>query len=79
MAGHTPGPWGWFGNANSNSLYLATTHSGRRYVMGFTPAASQTLQSEAVPPCVPDVEAVRDQQGEGAALRASILRAGDDA
>ena len=32
---HTPGPWAWFGNANSNSLYLATTHSGRRYVMGF--------------------------------------------
>lgn len=33
--GHTPGPWAWFGNAGSNSLYLATTHSGRRYVMGF--------------------------------------------
>ncbi|TCM21525.1 hypothetical protein EDF56_101189 [Novosphingobium sp. PhB165] len=32
---HTPGPWGWFGNANSHSLYLATKHSGRRYVMGF--------------------------------------------
>lgn len=32
---HTPGPWAWFGNANSNSLYLATTHSGRQYVMGF--------------------------------------------
>lgn len=32
---HTPGPWAWFGNAGSNSLYLATTHSGRRYVMGF--------------------------------------------
>lgn len=35
MSGHTPGPWAWFGNAGSNSLYLATTHSGRRYVMGF--------------------------------------------
>lgn len=34
-ATHTPGPWSWFGNAGSNSLYLATTHSGRRYVMGF--------------------------------------------
>lgn len=32
---HTPGPWEWFGNARSNSIYLATTHSGRRYVMGF--------------------------------------------
>src|SRR5690554_1321081 len=31
----TSGPWAWFGNVNSNSLYLATTHSGRRYVMGF--------------------------------------------
>lgn len=30
----TPGPWGWFGYPNS-SFYLATQHSGRRYVMGF--------------------------------------------
>lgn len=34
-AKHTPGPWKWFGNAVSNSVYLATTHSGRRYVMDF--------------------------------------------
>lgn len=34
-AKHTPGPWKWFGNANSNHVYLATTHSGRRYVMDF--------------------------------------------
>lgn len=33
--GHTPGPWAWFGNARNNEVYLATTHSGRRYVMGF--------------------------------------------
>lgn len=33
---HTPGPWAWFGNARSNSLYLATVHGGRRYVMDFT-------------------------------------------
>lgn len=32
---HTPGPWQWFGNASSNSVYLATTHSGRRYIMDF--------------------------------------------
>lgn len=32
---HTPGPWKWFGNASSNHVYLATTHSGRRYVMDF--------------------------------------------
>lgn len=31
----TPGPWRWFGNVVHNSLYLATTHSGRRYVMSF--------------------------------------------
>lgn len=30
---HTPGPWAWMGN--QHDLYLATTHSGRRYVMGF--------------------------------------------
>ncbi|GAN72145.1 hypothetical protein ASY01nite_14320 [Acetobacter syzygii] len=31
----TKGPWAWFGNAGSNSVYLATNHSGRRYVMQF--------------------------------------------
>lgn len=31
----TAGPWFWYGNAGSKSLYLATTHSGRRWVMGF--------------------------------------------
>ncbi|MGQ3040586.1 MAG: hypothetical protein ACT6TH_15135 [Brevundimonas sp.] len=30
---HTPGPWAWMGGPHG--LYLATTHSGRRYVMGF--------------------------------------------
>lgn len=35
MSGHTPGPWAWFGNARHNEVYLATVHSGRRYVMGF--------------------------------------------
>lgn len=35
LEGTTPGPWAWFGNADNFSLYLATTHSGRRYVMGF--------------------------------------------
>jgi hypothetical protein len=33
---HTPGPWGWFGSTrNGNSIYLATVHGGRRFVMGF--------------------------------------------
>lgn len=30
---HTPGPWGWFGT--DHGIYLATKHSGRRFVMGF--------------------------------------------
>lgn len=32
---HTPGPWGWFGTATGEEIYLATLHSGRRYVMSF--------------------------------------------
>ncbi|MFT8366251.1 MAG: hypothetical protein ABF812_09870 [Gluconobacter cerinus] len=32
----TKGPWGWFGTAGGHpEIYLATKHSGRRYVMGF--------------------------------------------
>lgn len=34
-AKHTPGPWGWFGDPQNGGFYLATRHSGRRYVMGF--------------------------------------------
>lgn len=30
----TPGPWAWFGSPRTN-FYLATNHSGRRYVMAF--------------------------------------------
>jgi len=36
IAKHTPGPWAWFGNARTNSIYLATVHGGRRFVMDFT-------------------------------------------
>lgn len=35
LAKSTPGPWRWFGNMQYRQLYLATNHSGRRYVMGF--------------------------------------------
>jgi hypothetical protein len=31
----TPGPWGWFGNAGSQSIYLATVNRGRQFVMKF--------------------------------------------
>lgn len=34
-AAFTKGPWAWFGSADNHEVYLATTHSGRRYVMGF--------------------------------------------
>lgn len=40
--GFTPGPWQWFGN--QHGLYLATTHSGRRYVMGFRRMGMQGAQ-----------------------------------
>lgn len=38
----TPGPWAWMGN--QHSFYLATTHSGRRYVMGFRRMGTQAAQ-----------------------------------
>jgi hypothetical protein len=31
----TPGPWQWYGNTKQCEIYLATTHSGRRFVMDF--------------------------------------------
>lgn len=31
----TPGPWGWFGNTDVQSVYLATRRWGRFTVMGF--------------------------------------------
>lgn len=31
----TPGPWGWFGNTDVHSVYLATRTFGRLAVMGF--------------------------------------------
>lgn len=34
-AAATPGPWGWFGNTDVHTFYLATKHSGRQYVMDF--------------------------------------------
>lgn len=32
-AAATPGPWRWFGNTEVDSVYLATTHSGRLFVL----------------------------------------------
>lgn len=39
---HTPGPWGWFGG--NHGYYLATTHSGRRFVMDFVRMGTQGAQ-----------------------------------
>lgn len=39
---HTPGPWGWFGH--NHGFYLATTHSGRRFVMDFARMGMQWAQ-----------------------------------
>ena len=51
MSKHTPGPWAWFGSTRT-SMYLATTHSGRRYVMGFKrkgmSGAEPTFQIDSV-------------------------------
>jgi len=46
---HTPGPWAWFGNASTNTLYLATVHSGRQYVMDFTRWGSRGAQPRFQP------------------------------
>lgn len=46
---HTPGPWAWYGNARTQSIYLATTHSGRRYVMGFRRWGMADAQPEFQP------------------------------
>lgn len=35
LAAATKGPWQWFGNLATRTIYLATTHSGRRFVMQF--------------------------------------------
>lgn len=35
LAAATPGPWRWYGDTETHTVYLATTHSGRCHVMGF--------------------------------------------
>lgn len=46
---HTPGPWAWFGNAGSNSVYLATEKHGRRFVMDFVRWGSRGAQPRFQP------------------------------
>ncbi len=39
----TPGPWGWFGSTRTY-VYLATRHSGRRFVMAFKRKGLQSAE-----------------------------------
>jgi hypothetical protein len=41
----TPGPWGWFGSTRTY-MYLATKHSGRRFVMTFARKGLHGAQPE---------------------------------
>jgi hypothetical protein len=43
-AAATRGPWRWFGNTKCKNVYLATTHSGRTYVMDFARWGMQSAQ-----------------------------------
>ena len=67
MSDHTPGPWGWFGD--HHGIYLATKHSGRRYVMGFKRkglnGAEPTFQVNQR--MVPASDLVEFEVGEGVA------------
>lgn len=65
---HTPGPWCWFGN-RSGGLYLATTHSGRKYVMGFRRYGMNGAQPvfRSADRMVPASELVEFEVGDGTA------------
>lgn len=67
LAGHTPGPWGWFGN--QHGLYLATPDRGRRYIMGFRrqglQGAQPTFQQRSI--MVPASGLVKFAVGDGTA------------
>ena len=67
-AKHTPGPWAWFGNRNGG-IYLATTHSGRKYVMGFRRYGMNCAQPvfRCNDRMVPAAELVEFQVGDGTA------------
>lgn len=45
---HTPGPWAWYGHPKFG-MYLATTHSGRIYVMDFVRQGTQGAQPRFQP------------------------------
>lgn len=44
-AAHTAGPWCWYGSTyGDGQVYLATEHSGRRFIMGFERAGFKGAQ-----------------------------------
>lgn len=67
VSGHTPGPWAWMGN--QHGLYLATTHSGRKYVMGFRRMGMQQAQPvfRVRERLVPAADLVEFEVGDGTA------------
>lgn len=61
------GPWQWIGNATSHSIYLATTHSGRRFVMQFSRwgmTGAQPVFQPADKGMVPASELLRFEVGD---------------
>lgn len=48
MSNHTPGPWRWCGNG-SYGIYLATVHSGRRFIMDFVRMGMRLAQPRFQP------------------------------
>ncbi len=66
-AAHTPGPWEWMGN--EHHIYLATTHSGRIYVMGFKHRGMQGAEPmfQVNKRMVPASELVKFDVGDGKA------------
>jgi hypothetical protein len=75
--GFTPGPWAWMGN--QYGLYLATTHSGRKYVMGFRRVGMQGAQPvfRAGERLVPAADLVEFEVGDGTARGFAAGRANE--
>lgn len=76
-AGHTPGPWAWMGNGYAGQMYLATTHSGRRYVMGFRRWGPQGAQPEFQSDgrLVPAKDLIQFEVGDGTAVGMEAAKA----
>lgn len=75
--GHTPGPWAWMGNGYAGQMYLATTHSGRRYVMGFRRWGPQGAQPEFQSDgrLVPAKDLIQFEVGDGTAVGMEAAKA----